>query len=50
MIHAARRIEKSEKSRASFQVGDIARLPVEAASIMIEGENKWLTLIQNASK
>jgi hypothetical protein len=26
------------------------RTPSEAAGIAIEGENKWLTLIQNASK
>ncbi len=26
------------------------RIPAEAAGIKVEGENKWLTLIQNASK
>lgn len=26
------------------------KTPAEAAGIKIEGENKWLTLIQNASK
>jgi len=26
------------------------RTPSEAAGIMVKGENKWLTLIQNASK
>jgi len=26
------------------------RTPSEAAGIKVEGENKWLTLIQNASK
>jgi hypothetical protein len=26
------------------------KTPSEAAGIIIEGENKWLTLIQNASK
>jgi hypothetical protein len=26
------------------------RTPAEAAGIQVEGENKWLTLIQNASR
>jgi hypothetical protein len=26
------------------------KTPAEAADIKVEGENKWLTLIQNASK
>jgi len=26
------------------------RTPAEAAGIKVEGDNKWLTLIQNASK
>jgi hypothetical protein len=26
------------------------RLPAEAAGIKVEGANKWLTIIQNASK
>lgn len=26
------------------------RTPAEAAGIKVQGENKWLTLIQNASK
>jgi hypothetical protein len=26
------------------------RTPAEAAGIKVEGKNKWLTLIQNASK
>ena len=26
------------------------KTPIEAAGIKVEGENKWLTLIQNASK
>ncbi len=26
------------------------KIPAEAAGIKVEGENKWITLIQNASK
>jgi hypothetical protein len=29
---------------------DRRKTPVEVAGIKVEGENKWMTLIQNASK
>lgn len=33
-----------------FSLALKGRTPSEAAGIRVEGENKWLTLIQNASK
>ena len=30
--------------------GSIKKTPAEACGVKIEGDNKWLTLIQNASK
>lgn len=30
--------------------GSNGQTPIEACGIKVEGENKWITLIQNASK